>query len=147
MVMKGDRMPPIEAADPHFRHVSPQMSKIIDQMQKGYYNFLPSETWQPNVNLYENEESYMVCVDLAGVDKDKIDLELIDQRLILKGSRPVPPCPCKEEGHEPQRMKVHLMEIDHGSFAREVELPLDVKKEQIHARYTDGMLWIELPKK
>jgi HSP20 family protein len=138
---------PIEAADPHFRHVSPQMSKIIDQMQKGYYNFLPSETWQPNVNLYETEEAYIVCVDLSGVEKDKIDLEVNDQRLVLKGARPVPPCPCKEEGGEPAKMKVHLMEIDHGSFAREVELPVDVHKEQIKARYTDGMLWIELPKK
>jgi HSP20 family molecular chaperone IbpA len=44
-------------------------------------------------------------------------------------------------------MKVHLMEIDHGSFAREVELPVDVHKEQITARYVDGLLWIELPKK
>ncbi|HEX8524275.1 MAG TPA: Hsp20/alpha crystallin family protein [Tepidisphaeraceae bacterium] len=140
-------MPPLEAADPQFRHLSPQMSKILEQMQKGYYNFLPSETWQPNVNLYETEDCYVVCVDLAGVEKDKIDLELNDNRLTLKGARPVPPCPCKEGTEEPQKMKVHLMEIDHGSFARDVEIPVDVHKEQIKARYTDGMLWIELPKK
>ncbi len=42
---------------------------------------------------------------------------------------------------------MHLMEIDHGSFARDVELPQDVHHEQINARYRDGMLWIELPKK
>ena len=33
------------------------------------------------------------------------------------------------------------------AFAREVELPVDVIREQITARYVDGMLWIELPKK
>jgi HSP20 family protein len=137
---------PIAAADPFFKSISPQMSKLMDQMQKGYYNFLPSETWTPNVNLYETESSYMVCADLSGVEKDKIDIEIIEQRLILKGARPVPPCPCKT-GEEPQKVKVHLMEIDHGGFARDVELPLDVNKEKIHARYSDGMLWIELPKK
>jgi len=140
-------MPPILAADPTFRHLSPQMSKILEQMQKGYYNFLPSETWQPNVNLYETEEAYVVCVDLAGVEKDKIDLEVVDHRLTLRGARPVPPCPSKESKDEHHRMKVHLMEIDHGSFSREVELPVDVQRDQISARYVDGMLWIELPKK
>ena len=54
-----------------------------------------------------------------------------------------PPCPDASD----QRLRVHLMEIDHGSFAREVELPHDVIKEQITARYVDGLLWIELPKK
>ena len=38
------------------------------------------------------------------------------------------------------------MEIDHGAFSREVELPHDVDKERINAVYREGMLWIELPK-
>src|SRR5690242_20359611 len=107
---------PLVAADPFFKNLSPQMSKLMDQMTKGYYNFVPSETWTPNVNLYETEECYMVCVDLAGVEKDKIDIEVVENRLTMKGARPVPPCPCKEN-QEPQKMKVHLMEIDHGGFS------------------------------
>ncbi len=38
------------------------------------------------------------------------------------------------------------MEIDHGAFSREVELPLDVNRENIAANYRNGMLWIEIPK-
>jgi HSP20 family molecular chaperone IbpA len=38
------------------------------------------------------------------------------------------------------------MEIDHGGFCREVELPEDVDRERIAANYRNGMLWIELPK-
>jgi HSP20 family molecular chaperone IbpA len=45
------------------------------------------------------------------------------------------------------RVRMHLMEIDHGSFARDVELPQNVHHEQINARYRDGMLWVVLPKK
>jgi hypothetical protein len=45
------------------------------------------------------------------------------------------------------RPKVHLMEIDHGAFGRVVELPRDVQRDAISARYVNGMLWIELPKK
>jgi HSP20 family molecular chaperone IbpA len=39
------------------------------------------------------------------------------------------------------------MEIDHGAFCREVELPHDVQPERVTANYRDGLLWIELPKK
>src|SRR5215212_4410837 len=141
------RTMPIDVAGP-FGNMSPQMSKMLEQWQKGYYNFLPSETWQPNVNLYETEHDYQVCVDLAGVEKEKIDIVVVDQRLTIRGTRPVPPCPtppCPDP--ETGRMRVHLMEIDHGAFSREVELPEDVIKDRISAKYIDGLLWIELPKK
>lgn len=138
-------MPTVTVAGP-FGNFNPQVSRMMEQLTKGYYGFLPSEVFTPNVNLYETETSYQVCVDLAGVDKDKIDIVVVDQRLTIRGNRPVPPCP-EQGGDEHVRMRVHLMEIDHGAFAREVELPHDVIKEQINAKYVDGLLWIELPKK
>jgi HSP20 family protein len=134
--------------EPPFGNMARQMNKMLDQMHKGYFGFAPSETWTPNVNLYENDEAYMVCVDLAGVEKEKIDVVVQDGRLRLRGTRPVPQCPEHHDpqGH-PQRVRVHVMEIDHGGFSREVELPRDVDKERITAVYREGMLWIELPKK
>lgn len=135
-------------SDTPFGSISRQMNKLVDQMHKGYYNFLPNETWTPSVNLYETETAYVVCVDLAGVDKEKIDLTVADQRLKLRGARAVP---IQHEGPDGEaaskRVKVHLMEIDHGGFCREVELPHDVEHDKIAANYRNGMLWIELPKK
>jgi HSP20 family protein len=136
------------ASEPPFGSVARQMNKLVDQMSKGYYNFLPNETWTPSVNLYETETAYVVCVDLAGVDKEKIDLTVADQRLKLRGARAVPIQPDGPEGELAQkRVKVHLMEIDHGGFNREVELPHDVEHDKISANYRNGLLWIELPKK
>ena len=66
--------------DQPFQHLTRNVNKLIEQMQKGYYNFRPNETWQPNVNLYETEDTYLVCVDLAGVDKEKIDVELTENK-------------------------------------------------------------------
>ena len=139
-------MPTITVAGP-FGNFNPQVSRMMEQLTKGYYGFLPSEVFTPNVNLYETESSYQVCVDLAGVDKDKIDIVVVDQRLTIRGNRPVPPCPEQSSEEHQVRMRVHLMEIDHGAFSREVELPHDVIKEGISAKYVDGLLWIELPKK
>src|SRR4029077_4899257 len=118
-----------------------QMGKLVDQYQKGYYNFMPSESWTPNVNLYETESAYLVCVDLAGVDKEKIDLTVVDQRLKIRGSRQVPGKPETEEGDiQGRRVRVHLMEIAHGAFSREVELPNDVANDKIIATHRSGML-------
>jgi HSP20 family protein len=54
--------------------------------------------------------------------------------------------PPAEQSSEPGKIRVHLMEIDHGSFCREVELPLNVDRDRITANYRNGMLWIEIPK-
>ena len=141
-------MPPVLVQEPPFQNVSRQMSKMMEQLQKGYYGFMPSETWIPTVNLYETEEAYHVCFDLAGVDKEKIDLVVHEQRLTLRGHRAVPHCEKTLPGCDDSvKVRVHVMEIDHGPFAREVELPEDVVKEKIAAAYHDGLLWVELPKK
>jgi HSP20 family protein len=88
-------------------------------------------------------------VDLAGVDKTKIDLEVANSRLSIRGNRSVPSYDEGEENAtaEKGKLRVHMMEIDHGAFFREVELPEHVAQSKITAHYRNGMLWIELPKK
>ncbi|MGD0464148.1 MAG: Hsp20/alpha crystallin family protein [Tepidisphaeraceae bacterium] len=136
----------IQCADRPFRSPQTPQSKMMELQSKGYYTFFPNENWTPNVNLYETDGAYLVCVDLAGVEKEKIDIEVIEGRLRLRGKRAVPMC--IENAEAPHaRVRMHLMEIDHGAFSREVELPDDVHRERISARYQDGLLWIDLPKK
>jgi HSP20 family protein len=136
------------ASEPTFGNVQRQMQRIMDQMQKGFFNFCPNETWTPNVNLYENDTTYIVCVDLSGIDKERIDVEVGDHRLTLRGTRDFPTLPDAGSAEEHgQRYKVHVMEIDHGPFSRDVELPQDVARDRITATHRNGLLWIELPKK
>ena len=136
------------ATDESFGSMARQMGKVLDQLNKGYYSFSPNETWTPNVNLYETERGYQVCVDLAGVEKEKIDIEVQNQRLIIKGTRAVPIMARPSEGSGGNgRTRVHLMEIDHGSFSRVVELPQNVAHAHITAEHKNGILWIEIPKK
>lgn len=135
------------ATEDSFTRIARHLSKL-DPLHKGYYNFIPSDTWQPNVNLYETSGCYLVCVDLAGVEKSEIELTVENHRLKMRGKRSVPlksidpnePCNTRQ-------FRVHLMEIDHGNFSREVELPADIDATKIEASANNGLLWIELPKK
>jgi HSP20 family molecular chaperone IbpA len=142
---------PLEiAGEENFGKMTRKLTTMMDQLQKGFFNFCSAETWQPTVNLYETEEAYVVCVDLAGVDKEKIDLMVADNQLRLRGARPMPtplsaaPGEAEDVG---KRVRVHLMEIDHGQFCREVDLPKDVDADKVTAAYRNGMLWVELRKK
>src|SRR5687768_16133569 len=123
-------MPVEVAAEVPFGELSRDVAKLLERMSRQQSTPLPPDHFMPSVNLYETTEAYVVCVDLAGVDRDTIDLTVIDNRLILRGRRDVPQCP--EELHKRsvpnKRMKVHVMEIDHGNFGREVALPEDVDR-------------------
>lgn len=138
-------MPMELATEPQpFQNMTRQASKIMEQMNKGFY--YPGETWTPNVNLYETAAAYFVCVDLAGVEKEKIDVEVADHRLKLRGTRAVPTYDGLKSEDPQEKLRIHLMEIDHGGFSREVELPVDADRQKIAATYRNGMLWIEIPK-
>ncbi len=133
------------ASDPPFGNVG-KRKPGPDMPGGGYYNLYGTDTWTPPVNLYESEGIYLVCVDLSGVDKEKIDVEVQGGELTLRGHRQVPWLNDKAQASE-SKLRVHVMEIDHGSFCRTVELPPDAAQEQISATYRDGLLWIEIPKK
>jgi HSP20 family molecular chaperone IbpA len=95
--------------------------------QHSFFKFCPPDAWQPATNLYETEDHYIVCMDLAGVNRPEICVEIKQDMLVITGSR---------ESPRPQsRSKVHLMEIDHGNFCRSVAIPSSVSVEKIDARY------------
>jgi len=137
----------VRLADNPFKSAASSSNKFLELHAKGFYGFYSRESWTPNVNLYETDWAYMVCVDLAGVEKEKIDLDIGEGQLTIRGNRPVPSCSDVGTETSNTRVRVHLMEIDHGAFARAVELPEDVQRDKINAVHKNGMLWIELPKK
>ena len=46
--------------------------------------------WQPPINAYQCDKCLRICVDLAGVDRSEIDLELSADFLVLRGNRNLP---------------------------------------------------------
>ncbi len=98
-------------------------------------------TWQPAINVFRCESAYCICVDLAGVAKDEIELLVEPGRLLIRGSR-TPPHPTAEHG---RAVRVLAMEIDAGRFQRELHLPPEVDLDRISAEQENGLLWIRLP--
>lgn len=135
--------PPLAASDEHeFSNLVRQMNQLLDRELQGRFQpFSPTDAFRPAVNLYETLTAFVVCVDLAGMDQSDIDVALEKQNLIIRGRRqsPIPP-----DGS--RAVAVHLMEINHGTFCRSIEVPANVDQNHITANYHLGMLWITLPK-
>ena len=105
-----------------------------------FSQFVP-QAWEPAINAYRCEKSIRICVDLAGVAKEQIDLTLQPNQLIVSGERELPE-PTREEGRTVQLL---AMEIDYGPFQRAIALPTEVDIKHAQAEQRNGLLWISLP--
>lgn len=103
-------------------------------------DFCPTDSWSPPCNVYQVAGGIDVCVSLAGVQRDTIDVRVEPGRLTVRGQREAPKPPT---GANPQRILV--MEIEHGTFCREISLPLDVDLSRVGSTFEQGLLWIHLP--
>lgn len=102
----------------------------------------PAESWQPQVNAYSYTDRYEVCVELAGVDKEAIDLQVEPRQIVIRGTREsTEPPACTES---PCR-HILMMEIDSGPFARILTFSRDIDTNRVVARQEHGLLWITLP--
>jgi HSP20 family protein len=92
----------------------------------------------PKVNTREGEFAYHIDVDLPGVKKDDIKIDVHDNILTIHGERNY-----KEEIKEEDYYKV---ETSFGKFQRQFTLPENVDVENISAFSNDGVLEVVVPK-
>jgi HSP20 family protein len=93
--------------------------------------------WTPVADIYERATEYVVAMDLPGVDRAALEINLENEKLIIKGTR------SSENGDQEN----HRTERPCGHFHRTFGLPVAVDPEQIAAEYKDGVLYVRLPKR
>jgi HSP20 family protein len=96
-----------------------------------------SRLWRPAHNLYETDRGLILVVDLAGVDPSNLHIHLHPRHVAVHGVRQL----SVPEGIR----RVEQMEIGTGPFQLEVPLGLPIEPEQAGARYSAGLLEIQLP--
>lgn len=89
------------------------------------------------LNIIENDNVYMIELNLAGWQKEDIDMKIEDDTLIISGER-------KAEATEGNQY--HLQEFDNQRFYRSLILNDSIDQESIGAELKDGILKIELKK-
>lgn len=92
----------------------------------------------PSVNTRDGEYAYHIEVDIPGVKKEDIHVDLTDDVLTISGDRKT-----KKEVKEKDFYK---MESSYGKFQRSFTVPKGVDLESIKAVAEDGVLEVTIPK-
>ncbi len=93
----------------------------------------------PAVNIIEHETSYALEVAVPGMQKEDFKIEVKDGMLIISAE--------KEESKEEVKKQYTRKEFSVSTFSRMFTLPENVKENEIAASYTNGVLYLEIPKK
>ena len=131
-------------ADSKFRlnQLHGRLGDLVYQFTKVQFSQAPArDTWSPALNAYRCPKGFAICVDLAGVPKDEIQIEVHARTVRLEGRREIP----EPKGKDEEAVQIIAMEIDAGRFSREVILPAEVESNAVRAEYKEGFLWIYLP--
>jgi HSP20 family protein len=94
--------------------------------------------WVPAIDLVETDDHFVLRVDLPGLDKDDVEIEVKDGLLTVSGER-------KAE-HEERKDGYHRVERAYGSFSRSLSLPQGVDADQVQAHFDKGVLEVRIPK-
>jgi HSP20 family protein len=132
-----------------FEDLADQVVHMLHEIQgSNYFRSHAAPTWKPRVNVYETPTRYLLCVELAGVSADQIDVRTEGGSLHVRGARDKPEVPdVARPEFEAGDVSVHQMEIDSGRFHRTLKLAQDVNLDDIQALYRHGYLWIILPRR
>ena len=93
--------------------------------------------WAPQIEVFERNEKFVVRVDLPGMKKEEVKIEVTHDELTIEGERKVE----KEEKEE----ALYRTERTYGKFFRRIEIPEYVKAENAVATFKNGVLEIEMP--
>ncbi len=94
--------------------------------------------WTPAADIYEYPEGFIMCLELAGVQADDLEVLIQDRMVLLRGNRRLP---------VPAGMTPHRVEVVRGAFERRIRLPAALDAERSRTQLTDGLLLIHTPKR
>lgn len=103
-------------------------------------NFSMTNTTLPNLNIKETKDSFLVEVAAPGFEKSDFKIELNNDLLTISSEKKI-----NNELKDGER--ITKQEFSYQSFSRSFTLPEHVDEEKISAKYENGILFIDIPKK
>ena len=113
-----------------------QMSRVMNSLEEGRIE--KDLAFIPAVNTREGDDAYYIEVDLPGVKKEDINIDVHDNILTVNGERKL-----EEERKDDEFYRVESL---YGKFERSFTLPEDVDSDKIEAKDENGVLLITIPK-
>ncbi len=94
--------------------------------------------FSPVVDVEQHDKAYEISVELPGVVAEDVNVECTDDLLVVSGSKERKQTRGEGENRRSERV--------YGSFRRSFRLPDDALRENIEARFSDGVLTVSIPR-
>ena len=135
---------------------TPTIGKVKDDIDRAFDRFFtaplfgePMAPWYPPekaefgafvpaLDMIETPKEYVVRVEVPGIHKENLDINLTGNMLKVTGRR--------DEVHEGAGETYLWKEREAGKFVRTLRLPTLVEEGKVEATYQDGILTVKLPK-
>src|SRR5713226_6620514 len=123
-----------------FSTLQGRMNRLFrETYNEGQDQSLTTTSFAPPVDIYEDEHTITLKLEVPGIDEKDIDVRIENNTLTVHGERKIE----KEEKEENYRR----IERQYGSFTRTFTLPNTVDSESVSANYEKGVLKVQLAKK
>ncbi len=109
----------------------------LHALGKDYFGNMIS--FDPRVDLQETDTEYIIKMDIPGMSKDSIHVEVKDGVLIVSGKR-------ENEWRQEKKGRFYRRERSFGSFSRAISLPQDAQADKVTATYKNGVLTVRIAK-
>ena len=91
----------------------------------------------PPINIFQQGDDYVAIIELAGVDKDTIEIQAKENVIRLSGEK---------RPNYPENASTHRRERVFGRFDRTISVPVRINADGIKAEYRDGILALHIPR-
>ena len=120
--------------------LSPSVDDFVERFFYGWplYEKVKDYTWSPRVDVHETDKELLIDVEVPGLEKKDIKVEVKDNTLTISGER-------KYEKKDKEGETCRL-ERRYGKFERTFGLSETLKSDKITASYKNGVLNLKLPK-
>ena len=99
---------------------------------------IAEQKWKPQMDMYETPDEIIIMGEIAGVNKEDLELEISGKAVRVQGNR--------NQFPRIDNAKYRLAEIQYGKFERILYLPSPIDPEVVSASYTNGFLQVRLAK-
>ncbi|HKM38986.1 MAG TPA: Hsp20/alpha crystallin family protein [bacterium] len=103
-----------------------------------YSNLVAIRGWQPAIDLYEENDAFILKAEIPGVEPEDVDITVSTENITLRG--------VLDRKHEEQRQGYIRSERHQGEFARSLTMPAEIKPDQAKATFKNGVVTVVLPK-
>lgn len=115
---------------------SDPLYRLVGHLMRDTANETPTGPWDTPMDLEETDDAYLLEMDLPGVSKDAIDIDVTDHEIRVSG----------EMEPREDRGRLHHQTRHWGQFDQLVTLPGEVDPAKAEATLADGVLTVRAPK-